>query len=243
MTVVAATITLSDIANAKSVSKAIGKSGARACRTSCAQGLKTCLRELRAERTSCAAGDRTARKACRARQRVVSKAGKRSCRGYRTRCRTCCRTGGAACAVTPEAPRLEGAFPALDRSALARTTLPRAADGSAVALALPDGDLVVDVAAPRTPISAAAECSAALLACFAPPARNVAGCFAGVPVCASDTPWQTDGPMCCPAGCADRYQELRRAGQSGPEAFARAIWESPSCMPGFAGLPPMETQP
>jgi hypothetical protein len=74
-----------------------------------------------------------------------------------------------------------------------------------------------------------------VLACVHPTLRNFAGCFASVPACETATPWVGDHPMCCPAACGDRYQELRAAGRSDPAAFAAAIWEAPSCMPGVAG--------
>lgn len=81
----------------------MAKSAAGACRASCVQRAKTCLRTLSQGRTACANGDRAARKACRARARAIAKAGKRSCRGYRVRCTACCRSGASTCAVTPDA--------------------------------------------------------------------------------------------------------------------------------------------
>jgi hypothetical protein len=44
--------------------------------------------------------------------------------------------------------------------------------------------------------------------------------------------------MCCPASCASRYQVLRGAGNDEAAAFAKAIFEHPSCMPGLAGHVP-----
>jgi len=81
----------------------MAKPAAGACRASCVQRAKACLRTLSQGRTACANGDRAARKACRARAHAIAKAGKRSCRGYRVRCTACCRSGASTCAVTPEA--------------------------------------------------------------------------------------------------------------------------------------------
>jgi len=137
-----------------------------------------------------------------------------------------------------EVPVFTGSFPQPDRAALANVPLPPAPDGKGkVLIELPDGMLIVDPTR-RTPTTAAGECAVTMLACFHPPERNWAGCFANVPQCPNDRPWEGDGPMCCPAACAQRYQALLRAGLLAPRAFARAIWEAPSCMPGLAGHPP-----
>lgn len=212
------------------------------CRKSCKQGLKACKSEVRSGRAPCS-GDRTERRACKQRQQAVAKAGKRTCRAYAKRCRACCKGAGSECATPPEVPRLVGTFPTLDRSKLSDSPLPRAADGSIVILQLPDGDLQFDPTRPRTPVSAAAECAASVLACLAPPERNLAGCLVGVPTCPSDTPWQDDGPMCCPAACAERYQELLATGSLGPVAFTRAIWEAPACIPSLEGLSTLLDEP
>lgn len=106
-------------------------------------------------------------------------------------------------------------------------------------LQLPDGVLFIDPN-DRSPVSAAGECADAMLACFAPPERNVAGCFATVPSCRGK-PWKGDAPPCCPAPCGERYQELRRSGLDEVDALVSAIWEEPSCMPGLEGH--VEPQP
>jgi hypothetical protein len=96
----------------------------------------------------------------------------------------------------------------------------------------PDGTFTIDPAA-RTPVSAAAECAALVVACFRPGVRNWAGCFESVRVCPTATPWEGNDPMCCPASCAVRFQELRRTGVAGPLAATASIWRAPSCMPGL----------
>lgn len=130
-----------------------------------------------------------------------------------------------------------GAIAPVDRRVLDTVALPPAPNSRGFTLlALPDGTFTFDPQA-RSPVSAAAECATAMLGCFHPTQRNWAGCFASVPACTSETPWVGDHPMCCPAACGDRYQALRREGRPDPEAFAAAIWEEPSCMPGLAGHP------
>ena len=129
-------------------------------------------------------------------------------------------------------------FAAPERAVLTTLPLPPVPGRPGVALLiLPDGTFYFDPLE-RTPVSAAAECAAVVLSCYSPGVRNWAGCLANVPQCADNTPWAGNNPMCCAPGCASRYQELRIAGESGPSAFAKAIFRAPSCMPGVAGSPP-----
>jgi hypothetical protein len=209
----------------------------KVCRKTCATETATCVRavrtELRSGRSSCAgAGDA---KACKRNASRVAKEGKRICRVFRKSCRACCKTGGADCARPPEVPKASGDFPIPERRVLDEPPFPPQPDGTGfVLLSLPDGDFGFDPNN-RGPASAAAECAAAVLSCFEPTLRNWAGCFARVPRCTTSTPWEGDAPMCCAAACQDRFQELLRAGVEAPVAFASAIWEAPSCMPGLDG--------
>jgi hypothetical protein len=222
------------------------RAAAKSCTRACASAGRACLRDARAgldrHRTDCL-GDPASGRVCRSRAKRLLAAARRVCRSSRSQCRQCCRARGSRCDAPPELPIVIGSFPAPDRRGLVRTGLPRDPGGrGVVVLALPDGLVAFDAAA-RTPVSAAAECATAVLACFAPPARNWAGCLAAVPACETDTPWMGDHPMCCPSGCVERYQARRREGLTDPQAFAAAIWEAPSCMPGLRGAGPARRQP
>jgi hypothetical protein len=208
----------------------------KACLRGCRPLERTCLLEggkgLRVARASCTG---TSRRACIGTSKRIFKGAKRTCRTARAACRTCCRRRGTGCAIAPEAPIFSGRFTLPDRRALETAPLPPGPGGRGfVLLQEADGIFYFDPAA-RSPISAAAECAAAVLACYDPALRNRAGCFAGVPTCATDTPWVGDHPMCCARACGERYQERRREGMDGPHAFAAAVWAAPSCMPGFRG--------
>ena len=211
----------------------------KVCRKGCTKATATCVGTVRSglktAKGTCA-GSADA-KSCRRDASRLAKDGKRICRAFRKRCRACCASGGVACDRAPEVPIASGEFPVPDRHVLDAVPLPTQADGGYVLLSLPDGDFGFDPKN-RGPASAAAECASAVLACFDPTLRNWAGCFASVPRCESDRPWEGDGPMCCAAACADRYQERLAEGLDPPTAFAFAIWMAPSCMPGLEGHVP-----
>ena len=114
--------------------------------------------------------------------------------------------------------------------------LPPGPDGTGYTLmATNDGFLVADPE-DRTPISAAAECTALILACVEPNVRNLRGCFEAAPVCSSDTPWTGDDTMCCHKSCADRYVELREDGLDEAAAAITAIHGPEACSPGVDEL-------
>ncbi|MFN8546223.1 MAG: hypothetical protein U0807_18750 [Candidatus Binatia bacterium] len=220
--------------------------GGKSCGRTCAVAQRACLRDARGgfgrHRADCL-GDPASGRVCRVRAKHLFATARKVCRSFRRQCQQCCHTHGPRCDTPPELPVVIGSFPFPDRRALEHTGLPPAPDGHGfVALALPDGLVGFDPAA-RTPVSAAAECATAVLACFAPPARNWAGCLAAVPECETRTPWVGDHPMCCPADCSERYQARRREGLTGPQAFAAAIWEAPSCMPALRGAGPARREP
>jgi hypothetical protein len=183
------------------------------------------------------ASDPATERVCLGAAKRVTKESRKSCKGAQKACKRCCKDGGKACVLAPELPLASGSFPAPDRSELERLSLPPAEGRSGFLLMrLPGGELVLDPTA-RTPVSAAAECATAVLACFDLDLRNFSGCFAAVPACKGPAPWKGDGPMCCAAACGERYQAELRLGRSPPEAFTAAIWEAPSCMPGMARHP------
>lgn len=141
--------------------------------------------------------------------------------------------------VVVEPPLFSGSYPPPDRGALTALPLPPVpGQPGFMLLQLPEAIYYFDPAQ-RTPVSAAAECAAVVLTCYQAGAGNVAGCFANVPQCATNTPWLGNDPMCCAAACGARYQELLTAGETKPAALTKAIFRAPSCMPGLAGYPPM----
>lgn len=181
-------------------------------------------------------GTRTEIDACRAEAKRVLDAARGACAGAQAECKSCCEASGTSCAaVLPEVPKFAGSFELPDRKELQSLDLPPGPKGTGYTLgALPDGVVWMDPTL-RTAVTAAAECAGAMLACYEPSVRNYAGCFASVPVCSNDTPWTSEGPACCAAACATRYQQLRREGRDDPTAMVAAIFEKPSCMPGVKG--------
>jgi hypothetical protein len=207
----------------------------RECRKDCKRRLRGCLRSAKTERRVAAKACKAAspRRPCRAGVGGRFRTAKRTCRTLRASCRTCCKAGGGACAG--EAPLFDGVVSVPDRRVLNELPLPPGPGAIGFAwLGTADGTLVIDPAR-RTPVSAAAECAAFVLACFRPGVRNWAGCFEAAPPCPSETSFLEDGGLCCPAACGARYQELRQAGLDGPTAVTRAIWDAPSCIPGLVG--------
>lgn len=216
-------------------------SAQKACIKSCKPANTACVLAIKNELAAASAlcpPRGPGKKPCLQPPRRIFAGGKRACRVVKRACPRCCKSNGSTCTRAPELPVASGAFEVLDRKALDTTPFPPAADGNGFVLfRLPDGDIVIDPAK-RTPVSAAAECAVAVLACFQSGTRNFAGCLATVPTCKGKKPWESDGPMCCPVACMDRYQELRHAGRDEATAFAAAIWEAPSCMPGVVGHVP-----
>jgi hypothetical protein len=213
----------------------------KACVADCNAARVACLGQAEANdaaaRSGCAAAPDP--RACEAQAGRLAKAAKKACKGARKACKRCCKSPAPSCVEPPELPVASGSFALPERSALAAALeeagFPPAPQGSGyTVLPLPDGDFVIDPE-DRSPVSAAGECADAMLACLSPPERNVAGCFASVPPCRGKKPWKGDGPLCCPAGCGERYQALRREGLDEDRALAAALFEAPSCVPGLKG--------
>jgi hypothetical protein len=212
----------------------------KACVVECNAARLECVAQAEANdaalRAGCAAAPDP--RACEAQAKRLAKAGKKACQGARKACKRCCKAPQPSCVQAPELPVASGAFPAPDRAALPAALeeagFPPGPDGRGFTVVpLPDGELFIDPA-DRSPVSAAGECAEAVLACFAPPERNLAGCLAAVPACRAK-PWKGDDPACCPARCGERYQAWRREGFDEAAAFAAALFAAPSCMPGLDG--------
>jgi hypothetical protein len=213
-----------------------------ACGRQCISLGRNCTAEASRDRdakVAACSGTKAEIDACRAEAQRVLDAARSVCTDARTQCSSCCAGSGSGCAaVVPEVPKSAGSFELPDRKDLQSLDLPPGPEGTGYTLGvLPDGVVWMDPTL-RTPVTAAAECAGAMLACYEHGVRNYAGCFASVPVCSSDTPWTSDGPACCAAACATRYQELRRQGRDDPTAMVAAIFEKPSCMPGVKGHVP-----
>jgi hypothetical protein len=226
---------------------ALTASGARAG----APTAKECVAECNEARAGCSAevaesfAGRVAscvgaedEKDCKRVAKRFQKAGKKACKGARKACKRCCKQTPGSCVQEPELPLFSGSFELPEREAL-ETALeeggfPPGPEGRGYTiLELPDGVLYLDPSR-RTPVSAAGECADAMLACFAPPERNAAGCFAMLATC-KGKPWKGNAPVCCPSACGERYQALRREGLGVEDALAAAIWLKPTCMPGLEG--------
>lgn len=81
-------------------------------------------------------------------------------------------------------------------------------------------------------ITAWADCAAMLGQCLDSTAGDFDACVAGVPTCATATPW-TEGDPCCPSACASAYQSARTGGATGFDAFIQVFALEPDCMPGL----------
>ncbi len=119
-----------------------------------------------------------------------------------------------------------------DRSMLDDPPLTPHPDGGYIVHWTAEASLALDPEA-RTPLSAAAECIALVIACYEPGLRTRLGCLENVEQCGSETPWTGDEPFCCAAGCAERYRSLREAGYNQPDGVVEALLGQESCAPGL----------
>jgi len=212
----------------------------KACVASCSEARSSCRSEVgaRFEGDVAACSGAADERDCRRLAKRVQKAGKKACNDARKACKRCCKLDAESCVKPPELPVASGSFALPERAAL-ETALeeggfPPGPEGRGfTVLQLPDGVFYIDPAA-RSPVSAAGECADAMLACLSPPERNAAGCFALLATC-KGKPWKGDAPVCCPAGCGERYQALLQEGLAAEDALAAAIWLKPTCMPQLEG--------
>ena len=212
----------------------------KACVASCNDARVSCLAEAAANAAAAfaACAGATDPDACEATAKRLEKAGKKACKSARKGCKRCCKKTPGSCVQPPELPVFAGSFERPEREALTtaleESGFPPGPEGRGFAvLRLPDGVFFIDPER-RSPASAAGECADAILACVAPPERNLAGCFAALATC-KGKPWKGDHAMCCPKDCGERYQALRREGRDEGMAFAGAIFAEPSCIPGVRG--------
>jgi hypothetical protein len=85
-----------------------------------------------------------------------------------------------------------------------------------------------------SPSQARAICSSSVTKCYQPGQRSLDQCWVSMPRCASAS--GSDGKeVCCPSACAERYEKERIAGATPPEATDRALFGTPSCIPGVQG--------
>jgi hypothetical protein len=82
------------------------------------------------------------------------------------------------------------------------------------------------------PITAMAACTTLINGCLSPPTRGLDECFAAVPRCTTDKPWE-EARSCCPNACAERYQALRAEGHTALDAYQSLLFNKDRCMPGL----------
>lgn len=134
---------------------------------------------------------------------------------------------------TPYEPEeFSGNFTPPSSTPIDNLPLPPAPDGNGYSLLQAGDATLVLRPTPRSPLSVAQGCLGLLRACYEPGIRNMAGCFANVPPCNTETPWLEDS-TCCPRACGARYQTLRSEGKSDIVASGEALLRSPSCVPGL----------
>jgi hypothetical protein len=115
--------------------------------------------------------------------------------------------------------------------------LPKDEQGRPTLIKTPGASLVLEKKEP-SPVQAVARCSVLLTKCVEPGKRDLDACFMSAPRCATDTPWLEKTP-CCPAACAQRYENERRAGNPPLAAYDNVLFGAASCFPGLtrAGKP------
>ncbi|MDP3275233.1 MAG: hypothetical protein Q8Q09_08570 [Deltaproteobacteria bacterium] len=92
-------------------------------------------------------------------------------------------------------------------------------------------ELVLVRPASPSPLNALARCAVLVTHCAeARGGRTVDSCFASVRRCATSTPWSEE--PCCPTDCATRYAAARTSGLGMVRSFDRALFSTPSCVPG-----------
>lgn len=83
----------------------------------------------------------------------------------------------------------------------------------------------------RDAIGAAASCRDLEGACFQA-TKDLDMCVAGLPLCATEHPWEEPSP-CCSLGCVKAYQEERRLGADQFAAGAAVFGSTHECFPGL----------
>lgn len=97
----------------------------------------------------------------------------------------------------------------------------------------PDGGLPLVYQADKADaVTAWADCAAMISVCLHASAGDFDGCVAGVPTCATETPWE-EPSACCPAACVSDYQALRAKKRAPFDSYARVFALDRTCMPGL----------
>jgi hypothetical protein len=137
-----------------------------------------------------------------------------------------------ACNDTPTEP-YSGDWEVPKREQLLDLDLPPNPNGPGYVIGGDHGGLLIADPANRTPLSAAGECAALVVACYAPDERSIGGCLQNVPVCDTDTPWEGDDVLCCAEACTDAFYAGVDEGESDVDAFIGAVFGPQSCSPGL----------
>lgn len=128
-----------------------------------------------------------------------------------------------------------GDWDAPRRDELLDLDLPANPDGPGYVIGGDHGGLLIADPANRSPLSAAGECAALVVACYSPDERSIGGCLQAAPVCDTETPWEGDDPLCCAAACTDAFYAGVDAGKTDEVALIDAVFGPPSCSPGLDG--------
>lgn len=138
--------------------------------------------------------------------------------------------------VADEPALYGGTWDVPDRDDLDDVDLPPGPEGDGYTLTAAPGMVLYSDPTSRTPLSAAAECGALVLACVEPEIRNVRGCLQNVEACPDDRPWESDNDLCCPSSCEATYLEARTDGLDEPDAITAALFGESPCSPGLADM-------
>jgi hypothetical protein len=85
---------------------------------------------------------------------------------------------------------------------------------------------------PDTAAALLERCAETWKLCNQAPDATADSCVTRVPTCDRNEPWK-GGRNCCPIECKMSYSRQRGAGEPGESAFARALYDNPSCIPGL----------
>ncbi|MGH0036518.1 MAG: hypothetical protein ACQGVK_15940 [Myxococcota bacterium] len=110
--------------------------------------------------------------------------------------------------------------------------LPAQADGTYLALALPEASLSIDPEL-RDPVTALGRCADWIVSCATTGGESVDDCIASVRVCETPKPWK-EATACCPAACVGEFDERRKGGAPDEEALLGTL--GGTCVPGLADM-------
>jgi len=205
---------------------------------------KQCIKACKSDRTACltlaggrkkalaaeCTGTGATRKQCLGAAKHVFTVARKSCATLLGDCRACCKANGHGPTCPVGHPLAFDPPPSIDLTA---QSLPTAASGRPLLLAVPGAQLEID-ATKRDALTALGHCARWITACVVT-AHSLDDCARSAPLCASDRPWD-ERDECCAPSCFERFQEARRAGAAPLAAFQDVFYGTSSCMPGVQAL-------